>query len=168
MPRISRVDDYLKYLCHEVGASWDDWEAVFRAGFEVDYRWDIPIDEDRAIDGIAMRRYFEYDTGRLLPENVWKKPCSMIEMIAALDIRGYKDLLSGYDNMSPEDIFLYNMHSLGIKKRTKNEEIIKKKFLQEEKNDGEGGLFWVKNCEISVKEQEVFWKLTLALDEILG
>ena len=46
-------------------------------------------------------------------------------------------------------------------------EKLQEKLLGKENFEGKGGLFWVKGSDIDLREQEIFWKLTLALDEIV-
>ena len=68
--------------------------CLVRALSEVEFTWRHPMDENRAIDGLDLRRDFEYETGDFLDKSSGLLPgCSMFEMLAALAIRCENQLM---------------------------------------------------------------------------
>lgn len=68
---------YFEWLCHFV---YDDrfqtrYDRLFDLMFRVDFFWLIPMDENRAVDGMNMRK--EYGI-------ILDRPCSLLEVLVAL------------------------------------------------------------------------------------
>ena len=61
---------------------------------EVEFVWRHPMDENRASDGLELRKDFEYETGDFLDKSSGLlSQCSMFEMLAALAIRCENQLM---------------------------------------------------------------------------
>lgn len=56
------------------------WERLFRLLHETEFTYILDMDENRARDGLELRRRFEKERGCTLPD----APCSVLEMMAAL------------------------------------------------------------------------------------
>ena len=68
--------------------------------YEIEYVWNpnIPLDENRYIDGINLRESFSYKSKipSDIVQNSIQGPCNILEMICALGIRIDNDIMATY------------------------------------------------------------------------
>lgn len=115
---ISLVDSEDHYLAREYSQLM---------GFLDDYsfKWVLKLDEDRAKDGIQLRKEydFEYSRGDIsIYDELFDVPCSVLEMLVALSLRCYDEFLSGFDvkKVTPHKVFLHILTSLDLFSETNN------------------------------------------------
>lgn len=76
---------YLQWLCEIVRADEQPveyWELLKHL-HSMEFEWDIPTDESRAMDGAKLRTRFREETGSPHRED-FSRPCSVLEMMVAL------------------------------------------------------------------------------------
>ena len=99
-------NDYYRWLISKVCDSNYDSRYYSKLLFDLDnieFVWSIPLDENRAIDGLELRNAFGIDRNG---------PCSMLEMMVALSLRIIED---GYLSEGGENPFFWGMiKSLGL------------------------------------------------------
>lgn len=137
--------------------------------YETPYEWDRsrPLDENRYIDGLDLRRSFAYKL-RLPEEIVYGAidgPCNMLEMICALGIRIDNDIMAntatGYDHGY---YWIQEMlRSLGLlhyENSTYDFDAVSKIILDfHAKNysaDGQGGLFYIPNSQKDLRTMNIW------------
>ena len=82
-----RVNKYFDWLCDKAGVGYNKFTGksyllLADALFRIPFTWDIPTDENRAMDGVYLRTLFVLDYGWDELECIGE--CSMLEMMIAL------------------------------------------------------------------------------------
>lgn len=85
---MNKIDkEYFIWLCDAVlEEDGPDKTSLLKYLYNKEFVWIMPMDENRAGDGIWLRREFLSDTD-YSPEHFEGKPCSVLEMLVALSIR---------------------------------------------------------------------------------
>lgn len=79
--------------------------------FSIEFTWSVKGDENRAADGVHLRTVYSDQTGVQVSEDI---PCSILEMMVALAVRGSEDILwDGENNWTPF-IFWTMIDNLGL------------------------------------------------------
>lgn len=144
----------------------------------VDFTWVIPLDENRAEDGMSLR----YRFARLQPHedlvcsvaDMLIGPCSILEMMVALAIRCEEDIMddTAYGDRTRQ--WFWNMIvSLGLGSMTddrfdkKAADTIIRRFLRREyEPNGQGGLFTIRRCVDDLRNVEIYTQLCWYLNSI--
>lgn len=144
----------------------------------VTFNYTIPMDGNRAEDGIDLRYRFGYENAyedRMIASHLDFRPCSVLEMMVALAVRCEEDIMYDPDfGVRPDRWFWYMISSLGLDDMTNDnfdesrvEHIITTFINREYKRNGEGGLFTVKNCKCDLRGVEIWYQMCQYLDSIL-
>lgn len=140
--------------------------------YKTEFTYIIPMDENRAKDGIALRKRFsyDYDIADIGPKEY--SPCSVLEMMIALSIRCEEDIM--YDpNVGDrtEQWFWEMIVNLGLGGMmddifdVEHVEYIVDRFLNREyEPNGRGGLFFIRNCKYDLRRVEIWYQLCWYLD----
>lgn len=136
----------------------------------------IPMDENRAKDGVNLRYRFVLANGcrELLDE--LDGPCSVLEMMIALAIRCEEGIMDDPGVGDRTGQWFWGMIvNLGlgsmIDARYDKEYVtdILKTFLERKyEPDGRGGLFTLRHCKRDLRDVEIWYQLNWYLDEYLG
>lgn len=136
---------------------------------DIEFTFSIPRDENRAEDGVCLRRrfserYSDYITG----------PCSVLEMMVALAIRCEESIMDDPnigDRTSQwfwgmiANLGLNAMNDVRYDRRAVNDAI--ETFLNRKyEPDGRGGLFRIRNCDYDLRVVEIWYQLCWYLDSI--
>ena len=100
------VDICNAYSCRDLAALLHGCDFVYRN----------PMDGNRYEDGVALRYRFSDESEFSMPEVAAKldiRPCTMLEMMAALDLKLYENILNDGENR-PGMIFSVMLKSLGL------------------------------------------------------
>lgn len=140
-----------------------------------EFRYSISRDENRAEDGIDLRRRFAYDYDVIDDADEYlTEPCSVLEMMLALAIRCEENIM---DDPSIGDRttqwFWQMVVNLGLGSMTDDNfdkkfvKSIIKRFLDRNYDpDGKGGLFRLRNCMYDLRDVEIWAQLCWYLDSI--
>lgn len=175
-----REEDYYNWLLGKVAdADFDPsrYSKLMRLMYNTEFTWTIDEDENRAFDGLDLRREFatEMDYNQMEVHMILGRPCSILEMIIALACR--------IENQIMEDLFvgprfgrwiMVMISSLGLKYETDDyydypyvDYIISSFLKREYERDGDGGLFRVRNHDIDMREMEIWSQTNWYLKELL-
>lgn len=105
------MDTYYKFLLSLIGDCPDC--ELLRYLFEVNYIWTIPLDENRAQDGIDLRCLYA-NLNNLTIDIFQDKPCSMLEMLIAFANRIENDFMGSAESDNTPRWFYQMLVSLGI------------------------------------------------------
>lgn len=131
----------------------------------------LPMDENRALDGIDLRLRFADEHEEYLKDDILEclnGPCSVLEMMVALAVRMEEEIV-GYgpqwfwlmiSNMGLNDMMDTNFD------RTKVEHCINILLDREYKKDGTGSLFIVKRHKEDMKDVEIWYQMQWYLGEV--
>lgn len=139
---------------------------------DVEFRYSIPKDENRAHDGVDLRYRYEYSTHRSESEYL-DGPCSVLEMMVALAIRTEEIMDNPHIGDRTGQWFWGMIISLGLGSMTDNrfnreeaEEIIEKFLNRKYDRNGKGGLFTVKNTDVDFRKIEIVHQRNRYLNSI--
>lgn len=131
-----------------------------------EFRYSILRDENRAEDGIDLRYRFGY-------EKYINRPCSVLEMMLALAIRCEETIMDNPDIGDRTSQWFWRMIvNLGLgdmrddvyDERHVNR-VVERFLSRDYSPDGEGGLFYIPNCECDMRDVEIWVQLCWYLDE---
>lgn len=144
----------------------------------IDFTWTIDMDENRALDGIALRKRFEYENAcdpGIMDLYFEGRPCSILEMMIALAIRCEEDIMA--DPMCGNRIgqwFWSMIVSLGLGgitdyryDREYVDNVIFRFLTRNYDRDGKGGLFTIPNCGVDLRNVEIWYQMNWYIDSIL-
>lgn len=140
---------------------------------EVEFEYTIAMDENRASDGETLRyRFSRHATG--IEEQYLDGPCTVLEMMIALAIRMEEDIMD--DPLMGDRTaqwFWKMIVSLGLNgmtdlyfNRAEAENIIGRFLTRNYSPNGKGGLFTIRNCNIDLREVEIWIQMCWYIDSI--
>ena len=145
---------------------------------EVDFIWQIPLDENRAEDGISLRyRFARLQVHEDLVNAVADMligPCSILEMMVALAIRCEEDIMDDTQYGDRTRQWFWNMIvSLGLGSMTDDrfdrrvaEDIIRTFMSRKYEPNGRGGLFTIRRCTDDLRKVEIYTQMLWYLNSI--
>ena len=142
----------------------------------VEFTWDfdIPMDENRADDGLRLRDHFVYDMDyESHVADYIEGPCSVLEMMVALAIH-MEDIMDDPRLGDRTGQWFWDMIvSLGLGgmyDRNFNERVAEdaiERFLRREyRSDGRGGLFTIRRCPHDLRDVEILVQRNWYLNNI--
>ena len=156
--------DYFEWLLDKIGVdpAKNDHIQGLKWLFSTDFEWSHKLDANRAADGVDLRATFAYECGYRYPEvrnALLDKPCSWLEMMVGLAMR-CEDSIMGTDEFGDRTPHWFNVmiDSLGLYLDCSedDEEILKKCASRQYKQDGEGGLWWVKGTKKNLRRMQIW------------
>ena len=152
------------------------YRKVIRYLFDAPFRWTIPKDENRASDGVGLRRRYAIESG--FDDHYFMDyldgPCSVLEVIIALALRIEETIMDDptIGNRTSQWVWIM-LGSLGLESMTDdrfNIELVQwiiDQFLDREfESDGKGSLFWIPNCRFDLRDTEIWIQMLWYLDTI--
>lgn len=169
--------DWMTMLVIKDSGERDNYLYLLRKLNSINFRFTIPLDENRYIDGLDLRNRFQYEND--IPEEDMQvfnnKGCSVLEMMIALSLKCEENIMSdsAYGDRI-EDWFLEMISSLQLKDMINDNyderwvEFKIETFLNRDYNyDGSGGLFTINNPESDMRNVEIWCQMCWYLNTIL-
>ena len=151
------------------GSAYTSYRKLLMLLHNTEFVYSIPMDENRAEDGIDLRHRFSFTNSYLLD-----KPCSVLEMMVALSIRCEESIMDDTTMGDRTSQWFWGMiKNLGLNSMT--DANFDKKYVENQvraflnrdyESDGRGGLFRVKDCEVDLRDVEIWYQLCWYLDSI--
>lgn len=172
-------EDYFKWLCNIVCGKRFGREVSYNKLLSFLYSKEfyavMPRDENRASDGIDLRKEFMfangYDTSM---SDLVSEPCNILEMMVALSLRCERTIMDNpqIGNRTGQwfwqmisSLGLQGMHDRCFDARLAHE--ITYTFLERKYDrDGKGGLFTIPNCRDDLRREEIWIQMCWFLDSI--
>jgi hypothetical protein len=163
--------EWIKKLVHSDGR----YNKLLEYLYSTDFYYTIPMDYNRAEDGLDLRYRFCYINGydyKLIDEVLKVKQCSILEMMVALAVRCEEDImatpnddrtslwfwtmidslgLSGMDDFSFDDMYVDGII----------DDFLARRYLP----NGHGGLFTLHNCPHDLRDVEIHYQMCWFLEE---
>lgn len=163
---------YLHWLMELVGCTpGDEYESLFDILNRTTYTWSVPMDENRAADGLQLREMYRDETRKSaeMPEY-----CSVLEMLIGLSVRMERDItgepgaedygkwlrtmlinLGLVEKRGPIDLSFSEIHEI-------LDTFLDRKYGKRGEN---GGLFPLKHCPFDSRETEIWSQMQAYLSE---
>ena len=150
-------DEYFEWLCELIDSKRFSKRVSYRKLLmhlhAIEFTWFIQRDENRADDGIQLRRRFAMVRDDLSLQRYLQGPCSVLEMMVALALRCEEWIMDDAQMGNRTGQWFWGMiHNLGLSPMTdsrfdKNfiDDTIARLLNREYEPDGSGGLFTVKH-----------------------
>lgn len=134
----------------------------------------IPIDANRAEDGINLRYRFAYDRGWSFADSYLDGPCSVLEMMVALAIRCEEDYMDDAIIGNRTGQWFWTMiTSLGLGhlddarfNRMYARDVIATFLKRDYEPNGKGGLFTIRNCREDLRDVDIWHQMLRFLNTI--
>lgn len=149
------------------------WKLLERL-HDIEFTWFIPHDDNRADDGIQLRRRYGLMHDNMELTRHLSGPCSMLEMMVALSVRCEEDIMDDtqYGNRTGQ-WFWGMIHNMGLSSMTDADfdrryvdEVVARFLNREYEPDGRGGLFTVRNCPRDLRRVEIWCQLSWFLGSL--
>lgn len=171
-------NEYFEYLCSFVCDDYQNkyYDKLLRTLFETDFYAINDMDNNRISDGFEMRDRFVNDGGIISdPQNFIGANCSILELMVALAIRCEIDIMHSVREGDRTAVWFWKMvGSLGLNDmddgRYDNLHVnyILEDFINHNyTRDGKGGLFYVQNSWMDMRDLEIWSQMNLFLSTIL-
>lgn len=130
----------------------------------------IPMDTNREEDGYDLRFRFAYEEkidARVVSSEIDDRPCSILEMMAALAIRMDEQIMAEPDKNDRTGKWFFEMlNNLGLVGMDDNNFSLAKakriidRFLDHDySHDGKGGLFYIPKSERDMRTAEIWYQM---------
>lgn len=182
MSRYELTEAYFQWMCqlvcnkrHAKGLSY---RKLLRHLYCRDFSYSLPMDGNRAEDGIDLRYRFGNDLSidsRVIASCMDDRPCSILEMMVALAVRCEEHIMDDPDIGDRTGEWFWEMvSSLGLDSMTdsnfipwKVDDILDRFLERKYKRNGEGGLFQIPYCNADLRTVEIWYQMCWYLDSIL-
>ena len=178
MTYVDRInDEYFEYLYELTDAKRFSKAVAYRKLLmrlhSIEFTWSVPFDDNRADDGIQLRRKFSLARNDLSLSDYITGPCSVLEMMVALAVRCETIMEDDRYGDRIGQWFWGMVHSLGLTPMSDSEfdrrfvdDVIAKFLNREYAPNGAGGLFTIRHCEHDLRNVEIWCQLSWYLDSI--
>lgn len=171
-------DEYFEWLCELVGidrfARHVSYRKLLAHLHNIEFTWFIPRDDNRADDGIKLRRRFGLVRNDTELTEYIHGPCSVLEMMVALAVRCEEWIMDDALLGNRTSQWFWDMiRNLGLNSmkdskfdRDYVDYVIARLLNREYEPDGRGGLFTVRHCSHDLRTVEIWIQLSWYLDSI--
>lgn len=165
-------NDYAYWIMSKIGINPKKYSKLCIRLHEISFRWDnirFEKDRNRAYDGEDLReKYYKIcSKNEHYIINFDERPCSCLEMLAALAIRIDGDYVGDYENPDPGMIFLDMLDNLGLGRYDNSyyiemeiDDLVDKWLDREYDYDGNGSIFPVKHANQDHRNVEIWLQMT--------
>ena len=139
------------------------YRRLFYKLHDTEFAYTIPMDGNRAEDGIELRYRFGREQGyrdAVIANRLDIRPCSILEMMIALAIRCEEHI------MEDPDIGLGSMSDVRFDP-VRVVEILDRFMDHDYAPDGKGGLFTIRNPRFDMRSMEIWYQMNCYLNEII-
>lgn len=183
MTRNEIHDAYFKWMCQLVCSDptylrSHTYNKLLRYLHSRQFNYTIPMDGNRAEDGINLRYRFGHEhsyESAAIATYLDIFPCSVLEMMVALALRCEEAIMYDPDVGDQTPRWFWGMiENLRLEKEDDRcfdqgyaDYTIDKFLNRDYKCDGKGGLFTVKDCKHDMRSAEIWYQMCWYLDEIV-
>ena len=174
---------YFSWLYHKANGDRYNgpitFEKLLRRLHDIEFISLLARDENRAEDGMDLR--WRYVCERVVPDRQefillsLDGPCSVLEMIMALAIRCEENIMDDPTKGDRTGQWFWGMlANMGLSGMTDDrydemyiDMIVDRFLMRQYSKDGKGGLFTVRDCDVDLRDVEIWHQLCYFLDTIV-
>lgn len=172
------LDWMYSLVCDDKYSRGLSYHKLFRHLYETDFTYDLPLDGNRAEDGIDLRYRFGIDQGieqSAIASYLDDRPCSVLEMMIALSIRCETHIMDNPDLGDRTGQWFWemivNLKLNHMSDRNYDEDYVDDVIFtllhREYESNGEGGLFKVDNPLRDMRSVEIWYQMCWYLTETI-
>ena len=174
------VNEYFEWLYNMVCERRYSKEISFRKLLmhlhKTEFIYVIPMDENRAADGVYLRYRFAYNhSSPALIESYLDGPCSVLEMMVALALRCEEWIMDDPKMGDRTAQWFWNMIvNLGLGSMVDEyyeqdyiDDILQRFMYRDYESDGKGGLFTVRGLNQDMRDMEIIHQLYAYIDTFI-
>lgn len=174
-------NEYVEWIKDLVSRSKKErlsYTKLFNFLYHTEFIYVIGMDGNRYEDGVNLRYRFGYEKNidsPVIADFLDDKPCSVLEMLAALSLRCEEHIMANPDSEDQtgrwfwemiKNLDLYLMTDSNFDKNIAIRTI--ERFLYREYDrDGKGGLFKIPNCPYDLRSVEIWYQLMWYLNWLM-
>lgn len=181
MTKNELVKRYFDWMCQLVCDSKYSkklsYKKLLRRLNEIDFTYILPMDGNRAEDGVNLRYRFGYECeydDQIIATYLDDRPCSVLEMMVALALRCEESIMDNPDMGDRMGQWFWTMIvNLGLGSMYDSkfdvdyiDDVVLRFLNREYDPNGEGGLFTVENAYRDMRTVEIWYQLCWYLDEV--
>ena len=169
-------DEYFEWIFQKILGH--RYRNLLRYLFDREFYFDIPMDENRLIDGVDLRYRFADEVGipvMVIDKKFDNSKCSVLEMMVALSIRIEESIMYDPEYGDRTSVWFWEMiKSLDIDMKdyeydeyyvaSSVSNFLNRNYLP----NGKGGLFTIPNTNVDLRNVEIWYQMNLYIDYILG
>lgn len=171
-------DEYFEWLCDIIDSRRYAKQVSYRKLLlhlhNIEFTWFVPHDDNRADDGIQLRRRFALMRDEPGLQRYLDGPCSVFEMMVGLALRCEEWITDDtqFGDRTGQWFWgmIRNLELNGMRDskfdREYVDDVIARLLNREYAPDGRGGLFTVRNCEYDLRTVELWVQLSWYLASI--
>lgn len=183
MDRRVFVDKYFDWICDVVCDGKQSkrltHKKLLRHLHDREFIYILEMDDNRAADGVELRYQFAYRHRHpyaMVDEYFDDKPCSILEMMAALVIRFVENIIDDPEEGATTGQWFWDMiDNLGLGNLSDSawdkryaDEIIDRFLNREYEPNGKGGLFTVNHCKEDMRNVDIWYQMHWYLNSVLN
>ena len=161
-------------VCEDRFAKTVSYRKLLMFLHRMQFIYSIPKDENRAADGIDLRRRFALYNGYDDLSEYFSPVCSVLEMMIALAVHCEEGIMDDSRKGDRTGQWFWGMVvNLGLGSmddshfdKEEANDIVVRFLYREYEPDGRGGLFTINNCEQDLRTVEIWHQLCWYLDSI--
>ena len=181
MTRNELIDQYFDWMYQLVvdnRYSNKSYRRLFIRLYDTEFTYTIPMDDNRAEDGINLRYRFGRENGYndpMVAAYLDDRACSILEMMTALAIRCEEHIMDDPDVGNRTGQWFWSMLTslrLGSMDdvrfdRDYVDEALDRFLNHDYRRNGEGGLFTVHHTRVDMRRKEIWYQLNCYLNELV-
>lgn len=183
MTALEMHDRYFEWMCNLVMGSHRyskrlSYKKLMRRLNQREFRWVIPMDENRAARGINLRYRFGEDCGysqREIASLLDDHECSVLEMMVALCLACEEKIMDDPAYGDRTGQWFWNMIvSLGLGSMSDSryherevDDILNRFMDRQYAPNGQGGLFTIEGCPYDLRGVDIWYQLQWYLNSIM-
>ena len=170
----SLLDDYYDWLLEQVDIFLPEhrnYERLLRELNSVEFTWVIPMDENRDMDAVELRKEYLFDCG-YHRYDLWTTPRSVLEVLIAFSRRIEIEITGEPGNDDLSRWFWVMIDNLGLLKfsddrfiKEEVDKILEKWLSHLYKKNGKGSIFLTHKTDIDFREMEMWYQMHTYLNE---
>lgn len=175
----SLSNNYFDWMCSLISDKEHDSSDYYKLLSylnDIEFTYIIPMDENRAIDGVDFRYRFAYEnhfSREFIDRYLSNRPCSVLEMMVSLAFACEENIMDDPKFGNRTGKWFWGMiDNLGLGKMTDDVFDVKRvdkvitKFLDRKyQSNGKGGLFTLKHCRYDLREVDIWYQMMWYLVE---
>lgn len=171
-------DWMLQLVCDGEHVNERDYYKLFSLMHGLDYIWSLPMDGNRAADGVSLRYRFGYEHGidqRIIASELDYKPCSVLEMLIALVVRCEENIMVDLEVGNRFGRWFWMiMENLGLDEMTDDDfdfelahYILCRMMARDYEPDGKYGPIYIPGCDDDLRSIDIWGQMMRYLSTII-